>query len=350
MISNKRIYALIAELLPHFERTDRLETISSGNLNHVWRLRGKSRNLIVKWAPPYIAANPELSLSPKRIHFEAKALTLFKENNLLVSLASEKIRPPSLLGYKAEDHFLLMEDIGRVPSLDRWLSESGDPAIGTTLGQFIGSLHRQTLDKPSLADQFDNRPIQQTRLQLQYKPADSYALKAGISNTHKLQAKTEALGQKLLGPGRCLVMGDLWPFSLLVIEDRIRIIDWEFAHYGHPLQDIAHLAAHCWMQAHAAASQTTKRTFKHFWDNFWNSYQEETGNHFNQLFDSRELKNAAIHTGSEILVRITGPFKEGYVYDSYPEDHPLIVQAGKKANKLILDEDFSLLWENKFLI
>lgn len=344
MIAEERIHVLISAALPNLETEGMPEPIEGGNLNHVWRLKGKPHNIIVKWAPPYIAANPEIPLSPDRIHFEAQALNLFKEGHPLHSLISSEIRPPRIMGYSVQDNLLLMEDLGNIPSIDEWFSKSENSSAGLLLGQFIGALHRETIHTSSLAEQFDNRDIQQTRLKLQYRQAEKYVRSAGLNTRGDLQSKTEALGDQLLNRGRCLVMGDLWPPSVLVDNSQLRLIDWEFSHYGRPLQDVAHFAAHCWMQAHTAASPAGEQKFKQLWNTFWKAYQQESENIFEQLFDEQEQKDAAVHCGTEILVRAAGPFKTGYVYESYPEDHPMITQAAQKAVILITEGNFKALW------
>jgi hypothetical protein len=122
--------------------------------------------------------------------------------------------------------------------------------------------------------------------------------KASVAAVHTACA---ALGDRLEQcPGVCLVMGDLWPRSVLVThEDTLQLepvlpapgasgegarnanqgntagagprrpvaqvasqlspaaerqwlIDWEMCHWGNPAQDVAHLAAHAWMLHHAA--------------------------------------------------------------------------------------------------
>jgi hypothetical protein len=122
--------------------------------------------------------------------------------------------------------------------------------------------------------------------------------KASLAAVHTACA---ALGDRLEQcPGMCLVMGDLWPRSILIThEDTLHLepvlpaqggsgegarnavqsdtagagprlpaahvaaqlppaaerqwlIDWEMCHWGHPAQDVAHLAAHAWMLHHAA--------------------------------------------------------------------------------------------------
>lgn len=344
-ISSKKIQSITKEAVPDFSPSEAPVELEGGNLNYVWRLQGEKRSLIVKVAPPYIAANPEVPLNPERIRFESDALRLFQDGNALGQLRTDKIRPPNFIYYDNQKHLLIMEDVGDWPTIRQAIKEeSANPGIAARLGTFIGHLHQETYQSKKLADQFYNIDIQRTRFDVQYKAASDYALKSGITDTKELRAETVSLGKKLLDPGRCLVMGDLWPPSILVAEGNLRLIDWEFVHFGRPLQDIGHFAAHCWMQAHTASPQK-KESFKKLWNSFWEAYRQASEAVFHKLFDASEYEDAATHIGAEILVRATGPFKEGYVYQSIENKHPQIREAVDKARQLIFADDLSTLWE-----
>lgn len=104
-----------------------------------------------------------------------------------------------------------------------------------------------------------------------------------------LASRMEAFGERLRTPGECLIMGDLWPRSVLVAQTCpadgnvggegppadgempdtvgnkspcsaspvLKIIDWEMCHWGRPAQDIAHFAAHVWMWWHQATFRSS---------------------------------------------------------------------------------------------
>ena len=344
-VSESEILKIIQRELSDFTISESLERIEGGNLNHVWRLQGEEKNLIVKHAPPYIAANPDVSLSPDRITFEARALSLFKTGESLSSIKNERLRPPILHYFNHERNLLIEEDFGQLPDISETLAkELVDPVIGNQIGKFIGKLHRKSYQQDRYRESFSNADIQQTRMEVQYRSAADYAAKVTFDSIEEIKNKTTKLGQELLHPGRCLIMGDLWPPSLLIKENNIRLIDWEFAHFGRPLQDIAHFAAHCWMQAHASQDEDISKKFEKLWKNFWNSYKNELGATFSDIYDQQEDADAANHAGAEILIRAAGPFKEGYVYQSYDYSDPIVHQAVKKARELILSDTLSLIF------
>jgi len=344
MIETNTIYEIIHQHLPRFRPTGELKLQQGGNLNNVWRIEGTKSNLIIKWAPPYVAASPDVPLSPQRIHFEARALELFKKENLLGSITNDKIRPPELIHFDANYNLIIMEDLGQLSSITEWVKTKGTADLGANLGKFIGLLHKKTLGLIELGSAFQNHNVQQTRREVQYNSAAEYAQKAGITDTNQLKAKCTALGDKLLQPGKCLIMGDLWPPSLLVNNDRLRIIDWEFSHFGHPLQDVGHFAAHCWMQAHCSSQKVDKQLLKELWNYFWQNYTQTLAEDYATLFTKAEKDDMTTHIGAEILIRATGPFKSGYVFESYAANHPKIKQAVQKAVQLILKNDLGVLW------
>ncbi|NJN64122.1 MAG: phosphotransferase, partial [Acidobacteria bacterium] len=133
-------------------------------------------------------------------------------------------------------------------------------ALGSELGAFIGRLHGVSYGRDDLARDYSNRGIQRTRLDVQYRSVDAWLTAHGVgaSEAAACAVRTRSLGERLLDPGMCLVMGDLWPPSVRVAAGAIRVIDWEFAHYGQPLQDIAHFAAHAFL--HAAERERARQS------------------------------------------------------------------------------------------
>ncbi|MGM0458733.1 MAG: phosphotransferase [Bacteroidota bacterium] len=290
--------------------------LSGGNLNHIWRVPGTSHNVIVKYAPPYIAGQPDIPLDPMRIHFEAKALQQFTDCSALHQLKSNQISPPELYHFDVENHLLIMEDVGKEGGLFSGDLDEMHMKLSATLGGFIGNLHRETAGNSWFRENFNNTGIQQTRKQVQYDGVENFLVSAGITPDQNAVDHARNLGERLLTPGKCMVMGDLWPPSLVIQQDRLRIIDWEFAHYGYPLQDVAHFAAHCFMY-HKRFSGELGRNFKTVWQNFLSGYREGCGKRFDALLSRKEVESMNIHFGAEILIRTIGTFQEGYIFANH---------------------------------
>lgn len=317
--------------------------LPGGNLNFVWRVPGEQRSLIVKYAPPYIAVDPDTPLDPSRIEIEARCLQALGPDGSLSDLPGQSVRPPRVVDFCVSDHVLIMEDVGDLPSVDEGLraydeeeeGAHGVATVGRRLGRFIGDLHRETHDDPSYAQSFDNQAMQETRHAVQYQGVTGMLETGRVSDAQVLGERAEALGERLQEDGECLTMGDLWPPSVLVANDQIRLIDWELAHYGRPLQDVAHWGAHLWMQAQRAPSADVTTVVERLWASFIEAYRERLGDTEEGLWPKEELRDAALHVGAEILVRAVGPFQEGYVYAGLDPDHSAVQEAVTTAARYL---------------
>jgi len=328
--SEKKLQKILRRAFPDEMFTSAPQILERGNLNNVWRVHGKESSYIIKHAPPYIASAPEVKLDPGRIIIEGKMLELFRPEGRFFSIADQYIRPPDVYLLDQEQHILLMEDVAPRREMDAVAYRDRlKTNAGKRLGAFIGKLHHLSAGDSHLAKTFDNRPIQQTRLEVQYRSVEELLKRAGTGDYLMLGSRAEQLGEKYVSPGKCLTMGDLWPRSVMLDDrqDSLRIIDWEFAHFGRPAQDVAHLAAHCWMLKHQAPSQQKKEAVEMFWLAFKESYLHALGEKSVELWDADEKKEASVHFGCEILVRTVGDFQESYLYAGLPADSAHIKEA-----------------------
>lgn len=343
--SNQQILSFLKAYLPDFEPSGSPEELEGGNLNHVWRVRSGTRSVVVKHAPPYIAKNPEIPIDPGRLAFEANALALFCDGVALEQIKTDRVRPPKRLGFDEEKSMLVMEDI--FPSavwFDRVLKNKSNHGLAKDLGRFIGRLHTQTFQREEVAGGFRNLPIQKTRQIVQYESVANTLDDHGIHCPGAVQ-NAEKLGEKLLQPGKCLVMGDLWPPSILFKDGELRLIDWEFAHFGRPMQDVAHFAAHCYMY-HTQYPPEAGRDFKAIWQNFLMGYRQGTGSKYNELLNRDEIVGMNIHFGAEILIRTIGPFREGYIFGDQQDTviKKMVTVALERMNKPGTYADKNLLF------
>jgi hypothetical protein len=309
------------------------ERLDEGLSNVVWRVPADPDSVIVKYAPPHVAADPEIPLDSSRLTFESRALEIFETEGALASLASPLVRPPRPLAFDASIPMLAMEDVGDLPHLGEWLRESDasveiDDELGRALGRFVGRLHRSTLDDAEIAARFDNTPIQRTRLETQYRAVGEWLEQIEVDGAEHLGRRARDLGERLLKPGRCLTMGDLWPRSILLDESRsaLRLIDWEFAHVGRPIQDLAHLSAHLWMHAHRGDDGTVERC-RAWGETFWHGYSKVIEPVEGEIRTERARHDAGLHVGAEILTRTIGAFRGGSLYEDVPIEGPVVAEA-----------------------
>lgn len=333
-VTDEDVVPYLQERVPEFNPAGAPTRLPQGNLNVVWRVPGDERSVVVKYAPPYIAADPDTPLDPSRLLAEARCLKALGPGGALDDVRRASVRTPRPIDVNADAHVLVMEDLGDLPTLNRWLRDRDPatvrntaPTLGRRLGTFLGELHAATCDEETYAAAFVNRPMQETRQAVQYHGVTGMLEKGGVEDAEDLGARAEALGATLLEPGRCLTMGDLWPPSVLVDGTHLRLIDWELAHYGRPLQDVAHVLAHLWMQRHRAASPKIAEAVEALRSAFVGAYGAGLGDAADVLWTEQEHRDAAVHFGAEILVRAVGPFQAGYVYDSLEPDHPVVQEA-----------------------
>lgn len=285
------------------------ERLAGGNLNFVWRARCASGSVVVKHAPPWAVAAPQVALSPRRLLIEARALSLLA--GPLARLGGA-VRTPAPRGFDRRAWLLVTEDVGPGADLSERLE---DEAAFTALGGFIGRLHRETLDDATLRRRFDNAAMQRARRDSQYALTGALAHAAGAPDAQRLGADALELGQRWIAPGRCLVMGDLWLPSVLLRDGGLRLIDWELAHFGSPAQDVGHLLAHVFMhglaQGRAATAEAAASAFLGAWRAAW-------GASFDGVWTKAEERDAALHFGCEVLARALGPFRGGGPLGSVP--------------------------------
>lgn len=311
LVSRAEIVRWLAHHAPDWTNPLHLERLTGGLLNDVWRVKFASRSAIWKYAPPFVASAPDIPLTSIRIFFEVQALQKLTDAKKIAF----GVRLPRVLAFDAVSSVLLMEDMGIWPHLGEALDAGTATAEhGKQLGHWLGTLHRQTRHDPFWATQHRNQSIQQTRRLVQYAAIGSLLADFGHAEAEALGCIAEGLGDRFLGNGVCLTMGDLWPPSVLVREHGLAVIDWEFSHYGHPAQDVGHLLAHLWMQAHrlSGARREGVTVFKAA---FLEGYAASVGDWWTP--DMR--RDTEIHLGAEILVRTIGAFRAGSGYENAPE-------------------------------
>ncbi len=332
--------AHVRRRLPDREAAGPSSRLEGGLLNHVWRVRGEPSSVIVKHAPPFVATAPEIALDPGRIVIETTCLRELGPGGRLSAVCGDGVRPPALLDFDADAHVAVIEDLGPLPDLAAALAAGdGDAgALGGSLGRFIGRLHGMSLSDPLLAVDLENDAVQRTRLEVQYRAIGDILGAEGVADGDSLGARAVDLGERLLAPGACAIMGDLWPASVLVTaKGRLRVIDWELAHWGSPAQDVGHLAAHLFMQGHRSDDPDATARFETAATAFLEGYRAVLGGAIRMLWSEATIADAAVHAGCEILVRAAGPFQAGSLYDGLEADATPRREAVARAAALLRD-------------
>lgn len=282
---------------------DRIEPLSGGLVNQVFKVVCPDRVLVLKHAAPHLATNPEIELPISRMDVEVEALKLLRELEL-----PHGVQWPEVLVYdRVRSTFLMSFVQGR--GLAEILAEEDSVRVlkghGRALGRWLGALHAKTSTssrRNEFARRLDNTAIQEVRAEVQYRGL------AATLDDPRFDEPAEWVASRLSRcAGECMILGDLWPASLLLNGDSWGVIDLEFAHWGFPEQDLAHLLAHLRMWTLCSVNSTPIEAFAaELTDAYFevSSWQEEN------------FKAANIHLGFEILARTVGPFKSGYLFEN----------------------------------
>jgi len=326
-----------------------VERLTGGYVNHVFRVvfgaacgvRAGTPSVIVKHAPAYVAALPSVALSPRRLEMEARCLRELGPEGQLFDVVSELVRAPCMIDFDVHAHVLIMEDLGVLPDLAQYALQGGDlDAHGLQLGAFVGRLHARSRALPQLLRELDNRDVQEVRQRTQYQQVEQWLGDAGIADAAVAGARARELGQRFLLPGHCLVMGDLWPRSILIDERVLRVIDWELAHAGDPAQDLGHIAAHLWMQAQRAPTTARAHAIDALHGKIWQGYGAALAAlQAADLLTHQVLRAADMHAACEVFARVLGPFRRGFLYDGLPPDDASVGCAIECATRVLVADE-----------
>ena len=198
----------------------------------------KSRHLssvVLKYAPPFLAADPSQPMSVRRQVVEAHALSLLSGGSIAtiseVLSRFPTIRIPELIHHDTEQNVLWMTDLGDTLTLSDYLTRNPPSStierIAAHLGEFFAEFFSATRD-PS-----DDilPPVTHTEEIYSFLASVTKKVleKAGNMDAERL-AERVSEGLKSNGSVEpCLGMVDLWPGSIL-IDSRgdCGLVDWEY--------------------------------------------------------------------------------------------------------------------------
>jgi 5-methylthioribose kinase len=109
--------------------------------------------------------------------------------------------------------------------------------IAQRLGQVLACWHLATAHRPDLNEDFGDTEIFR---QLRVDPFYFW-----VAGQHReFAAKIESIVERMTSTRSCLVHGDFSPKNVLVGPSGLWVIDWEVAHLGDPVFDIALMITH----------------------------------------------------------------------------------------------------------
>ncbi len=230
----------------------KIEVPGDGNINYVRRARHPAGvSVIVKQARPTLERFPEYAVTTERIVFERRYLET-------VEGIAPEVAPllPRVIHFDRELRVLVMEDLGKAPTLEATLLAGTLPkAPLAAIGRFLGSVHAASSTRAgALGSGFLNREMQSLHgehiFTLPYQPndfpipADLASFAAQALDASGARARISKLRRRYYETREALVHGDLQGGNVLLQGDTPRLLDAEIAHIGDPAFDLGIALAH----------------------------------------------------------------------------------------------------------
>jgi 5-methylthioribose kinase len=238
----------------------RCEIAGEGNMNLTLRVHTSARRFILKQSRPWVEKYPEIAAPWDRSESE---LRFYQRVSSIAGVAE---RMPQLLGGRAADRVLLLEDLAGAHDLGSLYSDLGtanlhDDEIDALAG-YLAALHAETRDRVGV--ELANRKMRALNhahifvipltagngIELDsFEPGLEVAAQRLTGDPEYLAVVSET-AERYLRDGRdgrdgpCLLHGDFFPGSWLRSDRGLRVIDPEFSFPGDPEVDLACALAH----------------------------------------------------------------------------------------------------------
>lgn len=209
--------------------------LGGGVSNDVLAVTGPGIDLVVKQALPRLRVAQEWVATTSRVLTEADALRL-----------AGRICPDAVPEVLDVDDVAMTLTITRANrSLRNWKSDllAGrlDAHTAVRCGESLAQWHSATAGDTTVRDHFNNDAFVQLRV-------EPFHWTVAARHPDRADRITDLAG-RLLATHDCLVHGDFSPKNILAGSSRVCVLDWEVAHCGDPVFDLAFLLAHLMLKA-----------------------------------------------------------------------------------------------------
>lgn len=210
-----------------------VEELGGGVSNVVLAVHARSGDMVVKQARPRLRVPEEWLAKQERAVTEAGALRLVADET-----------PGAVPDVLDVDPGAFVVTVRRAPATwgdwkQQLLAGVVDPAVAVELGRLLARWHQLDVSAAPWLD--DAEAFDQLRV-------DPYL--RTIARRHPdLAPMVDPLVARLARTRRCLVHGDFSPKNVLVGREGLWVIDFEVAHLGDPVFDVAFLTNHLVLKA-----------------------------------------------------------------------------------------------------
>lgn len=205
--------------------------LGGGVSNVVIAVRADGLDAVVKQSLPRLRVEDEWLAKRERVLTEAAAL------ELAGGLTAGAV--PGVLATDPEACVIVIE---RAPASWRPWKEAlfggeAAPEIAAHLGSVLATWHRETVRDPDVAARFgDHEAFEQLRVDPYHRTV--------MRRWPQLSRAVGAYVDQMQATRVCLVHGDYSPKNVLVGPDGLMVIDFEVAHVGDPVFDLAFMLNH----------------------------------------------------------------------------------------------------------
>jgi hypothetical protein len=191
-----------------------------------------------------------LYLTPSQA-YEAKGFEFLGKPSTNTKFAS--VRVPNLLAFDKNNHALIMEDAGDIPSLKSWVRLDSPrqqvASVGQSLGSYLAHIHNTTADDSAIKDVFGSNVIgKDVSSSIYYGGLPAAASKFGYTQPF-ITAAAEFAENEVLTTNETWTFGDFWTGNVLVSAPneqdapKLTVLDLELAKPGTAAFDIGQMGA-----------------------------------------------------------------------------------------------------------
>lgn len=289
-----------------------VETLTGGVSNIVLAVKGKVRDVVLKQALAELRVATKWVADQRRAIVEAHAIKTFH------SLSPHQV--PALIDFDPEMFTLVIERVPHTSTV--WKADLLDgrihPEIGRKLGTILANWHNHGASSIELQQKFSEDSLfDQLRISPFYNSV--------ASKNPLLEKRILNLIQELKSHKTTLVHGDFSPKNIMVNHDTdVYILDFEVAHTGNPVFDLAFLTAHLLCKFFRTQDKDAEKLLC------------ETAREFSKAYNSTHLTPASStlswHTSLIALARVEGTSLVNYLDSQAQESLSKVTKAALTAD------------------
>ncbi|NIG54478.1 aminoglycoside phosphotransferase family protein [Chitinophaga sp. Cy-1792] len=291
-----------------------LQPVTGGLFNEVYRVGDEQQEYYVK---RYLDKPVSGIFTPPEIPATQRRELAFKVHDYCRRIEGNKSHVPAIRQDEASNTLVIAGVANGKPLLSYLAAGKAPVTALLAVSRVLARLHTASHNVTAYTEQplYLNTVFRDYKLQLQY-----YELASHLEPDIAVKVRTLADQYKM--QQLCLLHGDINTRNIVLNEntEAIGIIDFEQAHVGHPVYDLAYLLSelliHQWYYASEVMQQAIRRMLElYFGVNTTIRYAEV-----------RDILNA--HIGVQILYRFLGPSRNSWTYYvESPRREEIIAQA-----------------------